>query len=107
MTAFRCAAAADSLWSGEMLGTVVNGRPVLLVNVDGQVCAFEDRCRHLGVPLSQGRLQGRVLTCHAHEWQYDAVTGHGINPAHVRLQTFPVRMEKDSICVDSTDPETP
>jgi toluene monooxygenase system ferredoxin subunit len=90
----------DDVWSGEKVGVVVKGRPVLLVNVDGVVCAYEDRCRHKGVRLSEGRLEGPVLTCAAHGWQYDARTGHGINPESVALPRYEVKIENGDILVD-------
>jgi toluene monooxygenase system ferredoxin subunit len=90
----------DSLWAGEMLQVEVQGRKVLLVDVDRQVKAYEDRCCHKGVPLSQGRLEGAVLTCSAHEWQYDARTGRGLNPAGVALVQLPVEVRDGHIWVD-------
>ncbi|MET0594776.1 MAG: Rieske 2Fe-2S domain-containing protein [Polyangiaceae bacterium] len=97
---FDEAASLDDLWIGEKLGVVVRGKPVLLVNVDGNVCAFENRCRHKGVPLSDGKLEGHVLTCAVHGWVYDARTGAGINPESVALPRFPVRIEGNAILID-------
>jgi toluene monooxygenase system ferredoxin subunit len=93
-------ATLDDVWAGEKVGVVVQGRPVLLVNVDGEVCAYEDRCQHKGVRLSEGRLDGFVLTCAAHGWQYDARTGQGINPASVVLPRFDVKVVGDDVFVD-------
>jgi toluene monooxygenase system ferredoxin subunit len=97
---FGKAATLDELWIGEKLGVVVAGRPVLLVNVEGTICAYEDRCRHKGIALSLGKLEGHVLTCSVHGWIYDARTGAGINPESARLPRFPVRVEGDDILVD-------
>ncbi|HEY3493539.1 MAG TPA: Rieske (2Fe-2S) protein, partial [Polyangiaceae bacterium] len=58
----------DELWTGEMRGFVVAGRRVLVLRTEGGVFAYEDRCAHLGVPLSQGTLKGSVLTCSAHHY---------------------------------------
>lgn len=100
MSAYRLAARLDDLWSGEMLGVCLHGRRVLLIHLDGEVHAYEDRCAHLGVALSGGRLAGGVLTCSAHEWQYDARTGRSINPKAIELRRYPVRIEGDAIWVD-------
>src|SRR5262245_35085257 len=97
---FRPAIRLDDLWSGEMTSVLVAGRRVLLVNVDGDVAAFEDRCLHKGVPLSNGTLAGRILTCSAHEWAYDVTTGCGINPASICLRRFPVLVADGVIQVD-------
>lgn len=90
----------DDLWPGEMRRVLVESTPVLLVNVDGEVSAFEDRCSHQAVPLSEGRLEACVLTCRAHEWQFDATTGEGLNPRNVRLRRFPVRIVAGGILVE-------
>ncbi len=97
---FKRVGTMNDVWSGEKICVEVDGRPVLLVNVDGVVCAYEDRCRHKGVRLSEGRLDGVVLTCSAHGWMYDARTGYGINPEKVKLLPYPVRIEEDEIMID-------
>lgn len=102
--AFIAAGKVDDLWDGEMVGRVLAGLPVLLLHVEGRIRAYVDRCAHLGVPLSKGRLSGRVLTCSAHEWQYDACTGQGLNPRTARLRALPVRIEGGEIQVDVDAP---
>jgi len=97
---FGKVATLDELWIGEKLGLVVGGRPVLLVNFEGTVFAYEDRCRHKGIPLSQGTLDGHTLTCAVHGWMYDARTGAGINPERTQLPRFPVKIEGNDIFVD-------
>jgi toluene monooxygenase system ferredoxin subunit len=88
------------LWDGEMRGLVVGGRRVLLVRNENEVCAYEDRCAHLGVPLSNGKLENGVITCAVHQYQYDAHTGRGINPENVALRVFPVCLLGADIAVD-------
>jgi toluene monooxygenase system ferredoxin subunit len=104
----RVAALAD-LWKGDKMAAVVGGRKVLLVRTDDDVFAYEDRCAHLGVALSDGRLDGCVLTCAAHEWRYDVTSGCGINPRTARLTPFAVVVRDGAIFVDvdSTVPPVP
>ena len=97
---FKPALPQDDLWIGEMAGMKIDGRPVLLVNVGGTVCAYEDRCLHRALPLSQGRLTGDRLVCAAHEWEYDACTGRGINPDGVALRRYAVQIVAGQILVD-------
>jgi toluene monooxygenase system ferredoxin subunit len=100
MMAYTRAAKADDLWIGEMTSLEIRGRRVLLVRLDEGVFAYEDRCAHLGVALSRGRLDGPVLTCVAHEWTYDVRTGRGVNPEGPRLCPFAVKVEAGAILVD-------
>src|SRR5260370_20116259 len=96
---FRHALDRDQLWSGEMISVEVGGLAVLLVAVDDQVFAYEDRCCHQQVKLSAGKLDGSVLTCSAHEWGYAVCTGRGLNPHNVRLRALPVRVDRHEIPV--------
>jgi toluene monooxygenase system ferredoxin subunit len=98
--AFAKAGLLEALSAGGMMACVVAGRKVLLVRDADAVHAYEDRCAHLGVPLSQGRLEGGVLTCGAHEWEYDGSTGCGVNPASARLRRFEVKVEGGEVWVD-------
>jgi toluene monooxygenase system ferredoxin subunit len=94
------ALSVDDLWIGEMRGLVLNGRRVLLVRTDEGYSAFEDRCAHLGVRLSEGALAGCVLTCRAHQYQYDACTGQGLNPRSARLPRYRVEVKGGAVLVD-------
>lgn len=98
--AWKTALRQEDLWVGEMVGKIVGGRPVLLVNVDGNVCAYEDRCLHRSLPLSQGKLEGNLLTCRAHAWEYDACSGQGVNPEGISIRRYDVRVEAGHIMVD-------
>jgi toluene monooxygenase system ferredoxin subunit len=88
------------LWAGEMVGVDVDGTAVLLVDIDRVVYAYEDRCAHQGVQLSQGCLVESKLYCTAHGWSYDACSGCGLNPENVRLKRYHVSVDGDDIYVD-------
>jgi toluene monooxygenase system ferredoxin subunit len=100
MMAFQRVAQLDQLWSGELLAHRIAGKKLVIVRIGDEVHAFEDRCAHLGMELSQGKLEGRVLTCRAHEWQYDVTTGRGVNPARACLRRFAVKIEDGQVLVD-------
>jgi toluene monooxygenase system ferredoxin subunit len=97
---FVKATSLDELWCGEMRGVTVDGRRAVVVHVAGCVAAFEDKCPHLGVALSEGTLDGEILTCRAHGWSYDVRTGRGLNPARARLVRFATRVDGDDVLVD-------
>jgi toluene monooxygenase system ferredoxin subunit len=97
---FVRALSADDLWIGEMRAMLLEEKRVVLLRTETGIRAYEDRCAHLGFPLSRGRLEGDVLTCSAHHYRYDALTGCGLNPRTVRLVAFPVKVEAGEILVD-------
>lgn len=91
--------AADDLWEGDMQSFDVGEHEVLLVNINGRVHAWHGVCPHQSVALVEGSLEGKVLTCRAHLWQFDVCTGRGINPDSARLKEFPVRVVNGKIRV--------
>ena len=93
---------ADQLWDGELKGCVVDGVPVLVAKIDGKVCAYVDRCAHLGTRLSEGALDGTVVTCRAHQWQFDLATGAGVNPRSASLRRLDVAVRGGNVCIDAT-----
>jgi toluene monooxygenase system ferredoxin subunit len=91
----------DDLWEGDMTAVLVDGEAVLLVNIDGQVRAYSNRCPHQASALDEGDLDGDTLTCAKHLWEFNATTGCGINPDNVQLKSFDCRVGDDgTIYVD-------
>nr|CAA9228689.1 Ferredoxin reductase [uncultured Armatimonadetes bacterium] len=57
---------------------VVRGadRPVaVFAHDDGKVSAVDNRCPHLGFPLSRGTVRDGILTCHWHQARFDLCSG--------------------------------
>jgi toluene monooxygenase system ferredoxin subunit len=106
MNDWRAAIEIDEIWEGELVTRQVDGIAVLFINIGGEIRAFLDKCPHLGTPLNQGLLEGRVLTCASHHWQFDVVdSGAGVNPKNCRLIGYPVRIEDGKVLVQITMPE--
>ncbi|AHV93452.1 Rieske (2Fe-2S) protein [Bordetella holmesii] len=83
----------DDIWEGEMTGVEVNGKKVLLINTDGDIHAYHDRCPHQQWPLHDGDLSDGVLTCAQHLWQFDVTTAKGINPSTCQLHKYPCQVD--------------
>ncbi len=75
-----------------------DGSPrVALANVAGQVFAFEDRCPHLGAPLSRGELRGRTLVCPWHAWMIDVPTGEVRGGRGAAVRRCPTRIREGRV----------
>jgi nitrite reductase/ring-hydroxylating ferredoxin subunit len=59
---------------------VVEGKEILLGKVAGRYYALDDRCTHRGGPLSEGALEGGIVTCPWHFGQFDLETGEVKSP---------------------------
>ena len=83
-----------------MVGLEIEGRPILLVNIDSRIYAHLDACPHQNSRLSEGTLTDGILRCSRHHWEFDVCSGAGVNPQTVHLTALPVRIEGDDILVD-------
>ena len=61
--------------NGTMKEILVDERKILLARVDDQYYATDNRCPHMGGNLSQGQLEGTVVTCPKHNSQFDLKNG--------------------------------
>ncbi len=86
----------------------INGRRILLANIDGRFYAAADTCTHEDASLSTGLLQGAFVKCPLHGSRFNVCTGEVLEePAEENLKTYPVQVEGDSILVRLTEARTP
>jgi len=94
------AAALTDIPQGECRTVEVNGRQLGLFNVDGKIHCLDNTCVHQGGPLGEGMVDGNIVTCPWHGWQYDVTTGVSpVNPA-AKVEIFNCKVEGDAILVE-------
>ena len=64
-------------------------------------------CPHQDIPLVEGKFDGKLLVCRAHQWMFDASTGQGVNPSNCQLAEYPLKIDGDDVMVDTDGVETP
>jgi nitrite reductase/ring-hydroxylating ferredoxin subunit/uncharacterized membrane protein len=69
------AAATTDLRPGEPHSVVVGDTPVMLVRHGPRVHAIHERCSHRGCMLSDGEIDGEIVTCVCHGSQFDLRDG--------------------------------
>ena len=72
---------------------------MLLCRHEGQVFALDNRCPHMGFPLSKGSLDYGLLTCHWHHARFDLRSGCTFDLWADDTPAFEVRVEGDGIWV--------
>ncbi len=77
----------------------VNGKTIALYNVGGTIYATDNTCLHQGGPLGEGMLEGDVVTCPWHMWQYNVRTGENLDDKSLKLATYPVHVEGNDVKV--------
>lgn len=90
----------SSLPDGGMRAVFPKGLPVLLARVGGEVFAAENRCAHMGCPLSGGRLEGHVITCPCHDWRFDLRTGEFLDAPELSLKTYRAAVREGKIFLE-------
>ncbi len=97
---FRAASLAN-LEEKQMLTVHGADRPLLLCWHEGQVFALDNRCPHMGFPLSKGRLDHGLLTCHWHHARFDLRSGCTFDLWADDTPVFEVCVERDDIWVSN------
>lgn len=99
MAEFVRAAKVREIAPGSGKVVVVFGHPVALFNVEGSFHAVSNVCLHRGGPIGEGALDGTIVTCPVHGWEYDVRTGQNVANPMARLRTYPVQVAGDDVLV--------
>ena len=93
-------APAAELPPGEWRAVEVEDTPIAVFNIDGEYHAVENLCTHDYAELTDGELQGAVITCPLHGAEFCLRTGEALSPpAYEPITTFPVRVHEGTVQV--------
>jgi nitrite reductase (NADH) small subunit len=99
--AFVRAAKTNEIAPGTIHELEVGGKTIALANVAGKFHAIDNTCLHQGGPLGEGELEGAVVTCPWHGWQFDLTSGKIVqNPAMPGVACYEVQVQGDEILVN-------
>ena len=106
---------SNALEGGTMKEVSAQGREILLAKVGNTYYAADNRCPHMGGKLSQGKLEGTIVTCPRHGSQFDltdgrvlqwlkasgliAAVGKAIKPPRP-ITIYSVKVEDDRILIE-------
>ncbi|WP_434664565.1 Rieske 2Fe-2S domain-containing protein [Paraburkholderia sp. A3BS-1L] len=92
--------AADSLAPGQRKLAFIDGRSVVVFNVEGSLHAIENSCPHNGASMASGHLEGSLITCPAHGLRFDLHTGCMPGAGGLCLGVLPVRTVDGKLMVE-------
>jgi nitrite reductase (NADH) small subunit len=98
--AFVRAAKIGEVPAGTIREFQIEGKAIALANVGGQFHAINNVCLHRGGPLADGPLEGSIVTCPWHGWQYDVTTGKVSQNPSVGVDSYPVEVRGEEIFVN-------
>lgn len=76
------------------------GKRIALFKCKGGFFAIDNECKHRGGPLGEGELDGCVVTCPLHGWQYDVTTGNCQTTPGQHVQVYKVMVEGGEVKVE-------
>lgn len=101
MSRFIEIARTDEIVPGEAKKVEVEGRMVSLFNLEGSYWAIDDTCPHRGGPLSEGEVEGEVVTCPWHGSEFNIKTGDVLKPpARAGVKSYKVQVEGSIIMIE-------
>lgn len=90
----------DECPPGSLLDIEVKEESIVLVNIDGDLYALQNRCSHQDFPLSDGELDGDQLECMYHGARFDVCTGRATAlPAIKPVETYAVELRGEEIYI--------
>jgi nitrite reductase/ring-hydroxylating ferredoxin subunit len=82
----------------------LEGHTLAIVREGQRVFAVDNRCPHMGFPLSRGSICDGILTCHWHHARFDLETGGTFDQWADDVRAFPTEIRDGAIWVDLTPP---
>ena len=101
------AAQAIELGPGNKKKVSLEGKEILLTNINDSYYAVDNTCTHMGGSLYEGDLDGSHIVCPKHGSIFDVMTGEVITRGKLffinvkvhNLQSYPVKIEGNDIMI--------
>ncbi|HEY6605355.1 MAG TPA: Rieske 2Fe-2S domain-containing protein [Gaiellaceae bacterium] len=96
---FVTVARVEDVPPGTIRSFEVDDEEIAVAHCDSGFYVVQGHCLHLKGPLGKGHLEGCVLTCPWHGWQYDVRTGQNEFDLAIQLRTYDVQVEDGELRV--------
>lgn len=90
----------DEIPENKPLSMDAGAEKAMLVKSGEAVLATSRVCLHRGGDLSQGELDGTVVTCPLHFWKYELNDGQCLQVPTAKLKTYPCHVENSEVSID-------
>ena len=84
--------------SGQVV--MMDEKPVALFNIDGEFIAMDNKCPHRGGSLGDGEIEGDIVTCPWHGWQFNCRTGKAVENDAIIVRTYDIENRSDGIFIN-------
>ncbi|HIB71929.1 MAG TPA: non-heme iron oxygenase ferredoxin subunit [Candidatus Marinimicrobia bacterium] len=83
--------------SGQVV--MMDEKPVALFNIDGEFIAMDNKCPHRGGSLGDGEIEGDIVTCPWHGWQFNCRTGKAVENDAIIVRTYEIENRSEGIFI--------
>lgn len=81
----------------------VESQEIAVFRVNGEFYGIDNHCPHRGGPLAEGEIQGTVVQCPWHLWDFDLRTGECLLNSRIRQRCFQIQVEGDRVFIQLAD----
>lgn len=93
----KVANASEIPAGGAKIVTVGDRRVAIFKVKEGELYAVDNTCPHQGAPLGEGYLDGCVVTCPWHAWEFDVRTGACRTVPQDRIKSYKLKLSGDDV----------
>jgi 3-phenylpropionate/trans-cinnamate dioxygenase ferredoxin subunit len=98
----------DDISVGGMKSFIIKDKEILIVNVNGEFFALDNRCSHMGGNLSEGTLDGDVVVCPRHGSRFNVRNGEAVKGPKIlvirlstkKLNTYRLEIQENDIMIE-------
>ncbi len=96
----KSVAKIEDVSQGSGIVAEVGDKSLAVFNVDGEYFVIDNTCIHRGGPLGEGDLEGTVVTCPWHGWEYNVKTGACTTNPDACVKSYQVTIDGSDIKVE-------
>jgi len=103
MSEFVKVATTDEIPDQSCKRVEVNGEPIAVFNLGGEIHAIHDVCTHAEASLCEGEIDGDEVLCPLHFATFNIKTGECTGPpADEDVKTYQVKVEGEDVLVEQS-----
>jgi nitrite reductase (NADH) small subunit len=97
MAEFTAICPIDQFPVGASKTVEINGKLIAVFHRPEGFHAIDDVCPHMGASLSEGEVEGSVVTCPWHAWRFRITDGVWADNPRLKIGCYPVRVEDGQV----------
>ncbi|SFM79308.1 Rieske (2Fe-2S) protein [Methanolobus profundi] len=99
MSSWAIAADDNEVKEGKIVPVSIGDQQMILLRINGEVFALENRCPHMNCQLQGGTLQEYSIKCPCHSWTFDVRTGAYIASDKIRVNVYETQVKDGKISI--------